>query len=389
MALKRMWEGAQSPELPAAGAGGAGEEQTTLQSLLEAGAHAPSGGGTARLTPDDPVAAIAALEADGRFSRDTGLGRIFHARSLSLREISNASSLHISITGNRISAHVDRFSPLDRRGQGPARYSLRSIAVHNAAGMAEDLLRVLRGRQGHHRSHLDCEWLWPHEMALAAAAAREVGLAHAGVQLEVGVGVHLDERRLAASMADALGREEAGVPLTVLECPDDQALALAREQLQYEEVPLTQEPPLRAVLARLPTGGDLLMLNVNHAAADGPGALHVVRTIARAYAGGGNSPTRPQFLATSDLPVRPAPANSFKGLQGYRNMMEKVRDLLSPPARLTSEGSKDEAGFGFHHVRLTEDQTRALAERGGVGTEEDLLVAALHLAVAEWNARSE
>ncbi|MBW3556301.1 MAG: hypothetical protein KY454_05085 [Actinobacteria bacterium] len=385
MALKRTLNGALSPEDPAAGTGGPGAAQTTIQALLEPGTGMRSAAGSGRLTADDPVSAFAALESDGRFRRDTGIGRIFHARSLSLREVSRASSLHISITGNRISAHVDRFSPLGRGARGMARYSLRSIAVHNAAGMAEDLVRLFRGRQGHHRSHLDCQWLWPQEVALEAAAAREVGAAHSGVQLEVAVGVHLDQGRLIAAMADALGREEAEVPLTVQECPDDQALAEVREQLQYAEVPLTKGPPLRAVLVRL-EDGDLFMLNINHAAADGPGALHVVRTIARAYARGGKSPARLEFLASSDLPVRPARANSFKGRQGYRIMMEKVRDLLSPPARMTSEGSKDEPGFGFHHVRLTEDQTRELAERGGGGSEEELLLAALHLAVSEWNA---
>lgn len=49
------------------------------------------------------------------------------------------------------------------------------------------------------------------------------------------------------------------------------------------------------------------MLNLNHAAGDGVGALQVLQRIAREYAGGdGAAPL--EFLAASELPVRPASA---------------------------------------------------------------------------------
>lgn len=364
---------------------GDARQAMSIQERLESSPPVDSdNGATARLTADDPVAALAALEADGRFRRDTGLGRIFHPGSFSLREAERESSLHISITGNRISAHVDKLSALSRPPQGPARYSLRSIVSHNLAGIAEDVGRLVRGRQGHHRSQLDCEWLWPDAVEVAAAAAREVAEDPSGVQLEAGIERHLEESRLRAALAAVLGVEEGDVPLTVLDCPDDEAEGKAREELQHQEVPLTEGPPLRCLLARRPAG-DLLMLNINHAAADGHGALHVLETIGRAYAGVDNPPVPLEFLASSNLPVRPASTSTSKGMRGYRVAMEKVRDLLSPPARMTSEGSRDEPGFGFHHVCLSAEETSALGQREGPGTEDEVLLGALHLAVDAWN----
>lgn len=357
----------------------------SIQELLESDLPVRSDpGAAAGLTDADPVAALAALEVDGRFRRDTGLGRIFHLGSFSLREAERESSLHISITGNRISAHVDKLSPLSRPPQGPARYSLRSIVAHNLAGIAEDLGRLVRGRQGHHRSQLDCEWFWPDAAAMAVAGVREVAEDPAGVQLEAGIERHLDEARLRRALAGVLGIEVVDVLLVVVECPDQEAEAQVREKFQHVEVPLTDGPPLRCLLARRPIG-DLFMLNINHAAADGRGALHVLETIARAYAGVDDPPVRLEFLASSNLPVRPAAASASKGMRGYRAAMEKVRDLLSPPARMTSEGSRDESGFGFHHVCLSAEDTRALLERKGPGTEDEALLGALHLAVDAWN----
>lgn len=384
MALKSTSDEGLSPPAPA-GPADDRRQPMSIQELLETNPPVESDTGPAPgLTADDPVAAFAALEAGGRFRRDTGLGKIFHPGSFSLREAERESSLHISITGNRISAHVDRLSPLSRPPQGPARYSFRSIVSHNLAGMAEDVSRLIRGRQGHHRSELDCEWLWPDAMAMAAAAAREVAEDPGGVELEAGIERHLDESRLRAALAAVLGQEEGDVPLAVVECPDDEAERRAREELQHVEVPLTQGPPLRCLLARRPAG-DLFMLNINHAAADGHGALHVLETIARAYAGVDDPPVPIEFLASSNLPVRPAPAGASKGMRGYRAAVEKVRDLLSPPARMTSQGSRDEPGFGFHHVCLSAEDTRALVEREGPGTEDEALLGALHLAVDAWN----
>ena len=128
------------------------------------------------------------------------------------------------------------------------------------------------------------------------------------VQLELRVSGRLDESRLRAALRQAMARhpmtrarqlpasgrarqyrwqirpEPDLDPLRVLECPDDDALARARAELYSLRVSLAESPPLRVRLARHPAG-DLVMLNVNHAAFDGCGCLRVLHSTARAYAG--------------------------------------------------------------------------------------------------------
>lgn len=61
-------------------------------------------------------------------------------------------------------------------------------------------------------------------------------------------------------------------PLDGIACPDDNALQTARADLQSLAVPLLRSPPLRIRLARH-SKGDVVMLNVHHAAGDGIAAL--------------------------------------------------------------------------------------------------------------------
>jgi len=101
-------------------------------------------------TVDDPDALIRELEATGRFRRDTRMGRMFHRGKISLREVSPTHSLHITLgDDNRVSAHVDRYSPLaPSQPEEGCRYSLARIAAHNVAGIAGDLWRLAPRRRG-------------------------------------------------------------------------------------------------------------------------------------------------------------------------------------------------------------------------------------------------
>ncbi|MEO7836883.1 MAG: HAD-IB family hydrolase [Acidimicrobiales bacterium] len=100
-------------------------------------------------TVEDPDALVRELEQSGRFRRDTRLGAIFHPGQISLREVAPLNSLHISIgEGKRVSAHIDRYSPLSsNQPEGRCRYSLPRIAAHNVAGIVADVFRLLPGRR--------------------------------------------------------------------------------------------------------------------------------------------------------------------------------------------------------------------------------------------------
>ena len=116
-------------------------------------ADEPVRGAAHHFTTEDPVALLRELEESGRFRRDSRLGAIFHRGQVSLREMSPTHSLHITVgKGNKVSAHVDRYSPLAaRQPEQVARYAFHRVAAHNVAGIAGGLARLIPGRRRRRR----------------------------------------------------------------------------------------------------------------------------------------------------------------------------------------------------------------------------------------------
>ena len=364
-----------------------GEDPPTLQSRLEAAADA-SGDSSAEAIVGDPVALLHHLDSSGHFHRDGPGGRLFHRGMVSLRENVPANSLHVSVEGNTLTAHVDRFSPLTKKADGSSSYSVRRAVAHNLHGMAQDVLWLLRGRQGDHRCELDCEWVPPETQdALDEPELLDPEAGSWSVQLEARVQRPFDEARLRVALGIALGRDRLERdPLAVVDCPDDEALHAARARLQSTVVTATARPPLRVGLARHPDG-DVLMLSLNHAASDGFGALQVLESIARAYAGDEEPGPPLEFLATRDLPVRPAPAELSPAVRAGRRVVELQRNTRDRPARLAAEHPRDDAGCGYHLVALSVEETRRVVGVDHARDNTNVLMAALHLAIAEWNRR--
>lgn len=222
------------------------------------------------------------------------------------------------------------------------------------------------------------------------------------VHLEVRLSGTVDEDRLRRAVGAALARHpraraRAAVarrrggyeweitptpdvdPLDVVGCSDDDALQAARAELQSLAVPLQTSPPLRIRLARRPDG-DVVMLNVHHAAGDGIAALGLLRSIARAYAGRPDPvpPTSPEQV---EIPAPSGRCNQLRALVG------ELRQAAPRSVHLVSSGGEDRPGYGLHHVVLDTAQTAALAAKAAAGTTvNDLLLAGLHRALDSWNA---
>lgn len=111
----------------------------------------------AAVASHDPVGLIEFLETSERFHKDTGIGGIVHPGTISYRESVTHDSVHILISGNRVSAHVDRYSPLTITRTGTTRYSVTRALAHNLAHLGEELIRVVRRRRGEHRCVMDCQ----------------------------------------------------------------------------------------------------------------------------------------------------------------------------------------------------------------------------------------
>jgi NRPS condensation-like uncharacterized protein len=138
-------------------------------------------------------------------------------------------------------------------------------------------------------------------------------------------------------------------------------------------------PPLRIRLARH-RDGDVVMLNVHHAAGDGIAALCLLRSIARAYAG------RPDLVAQTPPEQVQIPAPSGGRWGQIQALVGELRQAAPRSAHLVPIGGADRPGYQLHHLVLDTAQTVALAAKAKAGTTvNDLLLAGLHLALDSWN----
>ncbi|MDQ3898519.1 MAG: hypothetical protein M3326_14960 [Actinomycetota bacterium] len=222
------------------------------------------------------------------------------------------------------------------------------------------------------------------------------------IQLEVRVAGALDEARLRAAIPDALSHHPmarakllpakrtdkrwtwaiTGVPdldpLKVVDCADDADLDEARSELHSLSVPLAESPPLRLRLARHPKG-DVLMVNANHAAFDGFGTLQVLRSLAKAYIHEEEPEPDIPLPQARDVEGLTRAEGLADRMRRLRALADKARDLATPPARLASQGGSDQPGYGLHLISVP------VPPKPERATVNDLLLAALNLAIAGWN----
>ncbi|HEX2275112.1 MAG TPA: hypothetical protein VHG90_14685, partial [Acidimicrobiales bacterium] len=381
---------------------------------------------TGGLTPE-PASELFTDLPRGRFLRDSRFGRVLHRGTISYREARATDSLHLVVEGDRVVAHLDRIAPLalDHRGRR-RRYAPARVLAHNLAALAGEVGELLTGRP-HARHELACERVWvddderhtggddgpaeerlPFNVADEAVHLLDSDVEPWSIHLELRLTGRLDDDRLRRAVGAALARHPMARarkapwrwtdhqyhwdiapipdvdPLRVVECADDAALARARASLQSLSVPLAEAPPLRLRLAHHPDG-DVVMLNANHAATDGHGALRFLRSVARAYAGVEDPVPHLDLLAARNLSAGLAAQDLASVLRRRVALLEKLRDLAVAPARLAPVGGEDRPGYGFHLRSLTAAETEALVHLDHAGTLNDLLLAALNLAIGGWN----
>ncbi len=166
-----------------------------------------------------------------------------------------------------------------------------------------------------------------------------------------------------------------------VQCADEPELRAIRETFYSEFIALSSAPALRVLIVHRPEG-DSLLLSINHTITDGVGALRFVHSIARTYSGRADPVPAVDPLAARALRVEFGRATSPQTRTAGR-----PKNPRGTPTFVTPDRFSEQPGYGFIHLTMPSEQRRQLDARrfGASATNNDLLLAALHLTIAAWN----
>jgi NRPS condensation-like uncharacterized protein len=182
-------------------------------------------------------------------------------------------------------------------------------------------------------------------------------------------------------IADAL----AAIDLQEIESSDAEELGRAREQLLSRAPSLDRPGPFSLLLAH--TGdGDVLVLNLHHAAGDGLSALRLLGSIARAYAGQDDPLPAIDPLGVRDVGALAAPGSARERLARGRAALDYLSRGIDTPTRIVPQGASARPGYGFVPLTFEPPEVEQLiALRTGGATVNDVLLGGLAIAVSRWN----
>jgi NRPS condensation-like uncharacterized protein len=228
------------------------------------------------------------------------------------------------------------------------------------------------------------------------------------VHVEVRVEGRIDAARLRAAIADAAATHpmaraqlaqtrvtdmtyqweiEEGPPdieLVEIDCDAGDDLVLAREQLLGRTPPLDNPGPFAVLLAH-DARGDVVALNLHHAAGDGMSAVRLMASIARAYSGDDDPVPAHDPLALRDVSAIAAPSIKDRLTRG-RAALDYLARGVTTPTRLARDGDSDRPGYGFAFMVLEAAEVeQLLCLRRNGATVNDVLLAGLAVTVRRWN----
>ena len=161
----------------------------------------------------------------------------------------------------------------------------------------------------------------------------------------------------------------------------------AREALMGHSPPLERVAPFEVVLVQREDDGDVLLLNMHHAAGDGMGALRLLVSILRAYSGEEDPEPPVDPLEVRDVTDLIGARGIGERLTRVRALVEHVARFVTPPTRISPQGARgEEPGYGFETLRFgPDDIARIMEHREGGATANDVLIGALGVTTRRWN----
>ena len=176
---------------------------------------------------------------------------------------------------------------------------------------------------------------------------------------------------------------DPGKVIQVTDADNDEHLSALRAAFTSQLIDLCEPPAIRLLLVRRP-GGDSLLYAWNHAMADGMGGIRFFRSVVRHYEGAADPVPDVDPLAARELRFDPEEDQAANADPSAPVTRWNDLPTLVCPLRPTVE-----PGYGMCYASRDVDafDLRLLHEHRSTITVNDVLVAALHLAIAEWNQR--
>jgi NRPS condensation-like uncharacterized protein len=222
------------------------------------------------------------------------------------------------------------------------------------------------------------------DRTLLEAAVRDAALRHPIARARLA-----DSRATDVRYRWEIAEQLGDLDLVEIECSDPAELCRAREELLSRTPALDRHGPFSLLLAHDP-GGDVLALNLHHAAGDGLSALRLMGSIARAYAGDDDPPPPVDPLEVRDVAAIAGPGSVGERFTRGRAALEYVARGVSTPARIEPRGHTQRPGYGFVLAAFEpEEVDRLAAHRTDGATINDVLLGGLAVAVNRWNDRHD
>jgi NRPS condensation-like uncharacterized protein len=229
------------------------------------------------------------------------------------------------------------------------------------------------------------------------------------VHIEIRVEGRIDATRLQAAVRDAalhhpiararlakaratdvryrweIVEELTSVDLQEIECSSPTDLRHGRERL-LSGIPDLHRPGPFCLLLAHDRAGDVVVMNLHHAAGDGLSAVRLMASIARAYSGEEDPVPAVDALEVRDLRATGGAGSVKERITRGRAALEYVPRWVTTPTRIAPQGRSDRPGYGFELLRFEPDEVdQLLALRTGKATVNDVLLAGLAVAVHRWN----
>lgn len=176
------------------------------------------------------------------------------------------------------------------------------------------------------------------------------------------------------------------IPLAEKEAVNIDDITTLRNEFYSGAIALIEPPPFRCLLVHTGEEQSILMLKASNVATDSVGLQLFLTTILSLYAGVTAPQPRTDFLAIRNQHLQPQPNNANEGVKAIGKLLEALNATLKPPARIAATGREDATGVGIAPIAFSAAQTKALKVQQASATELSChTLAALHLAVEEWN----